>query len=77
MATIRHHLTGVELNPIEIERVALDFNEAVTAFILRQQGEKYHMIAQRLGTNTHRLGEVFRGEVHSGAAQRALEILTR
>jgi hypothetical protein len=35
MATIRHPITGVELNPIAIERKALNFDEAVTAHILR------------------------------------------
>ncbi len=77
MATRKHPLTGVELNTIEVERISLDFNAAVTAHILRCKGEKYNVIAQKLGTNPHRIGEVFRGEVHPAAAMKALELLTR
>ncbi len=54
MATI-HPLTGVKLNEVEIERKALNFEEAVTAHVMRMTGEKYNIIAQHLGTNTHRL----------------------
>jgi predicted XRE-type DNA-binding protein len=75
MATIRHPITGVELNPIAIERKALNFDEAVTAHILRQRGTKYNQVAQLLGTNTHRVGEVLRGEVHPKAAEAALSLL--
>ena len=67
MATFPHPVTGVELNPVEIERPALDFDEAVTVWILRLQGVKYHHVAQMLGTNTHRVGEVLRGERHPDA----------
>ncbi|MCT4654261.1 MAG: hypothetical protein N4A65_00465 [Cohaesibacter sp.] len=72
---IIHPLTGVELNDVEIERKALNFNEAVTAHLMRMQGEKYNIIAQHLGTNTHRLGEVFREELHIGAKQAASRLL--
>lgn len=75
MAIHTHPITGVKLNPIEIERTALSFDDAVTAWIMRHKGEKYHVIAQKLGTNTHRLGEVFREEVHKGSAQAALRLL--
>ena len=74
MATI-HPLTGVKLNEVEIERKALNFEEAVTAHVMRMTGEKYNIIAQHLGTNTHRLGEVFREEVHQGAKQVASQLL--
>lgn len=67
MATTTHPLTGVELNPILIERRALDFDEAVTVWIMRLQGVKYQHIAIMLGTNTHRVGEVLRGEKFSEA----------
>lgn len=76
MATERHPITGVELNRIEVRRPALDFQDAVTAIILRQRGEDYQVIAQKLGTNTARLGEVFRGEMYPNAAKEALRLLT-
>jgi len=75
MATTKHPITGVELNPIQIERKALNFDEAVTAQVMRKQGEKYNHIAQMLGTNTHRIGEVFRGEVHPKSDEKALELI--
>lgn len=75
MATFRHPITGVELNPIAIERKALSFDEAVTAHLLRSRGTKYNHVAQLLGTNTHRVGEVLRGEVHPKAAEVAAELV--
>ncbi|MCQ0986998.1 hypothetical protein [Jiella marina] len=75
MAAYLHPLTGIELNPVVIERKALTYEEAVTAFVLRAQGCKYNIIAQHLGTNTHRLGEVFRGEKHMGAEAKATALL--
>lgn len=69
MATLTHPITGVELNPILIERRALDFKAAVTVWILRLQGTKYQHIAIMLGTNTHRVGEVLRGEKFPGAEE--------
>ncbi len=75
MATRKHPSTGVDLNPIEIERKALNFDEAVTAQIMRRQGEKYNHIAQKLGTNTHRIGEVFRGEMHPSSEDAASQLL--
>ena len=67
MATITHPLTGVELNPVLIERPALGFNEAVTVWIMRLQGVKYQTIAAQLGTNTHRVGEVLRKDIFPDA----------
>lgn len=75
MTTMTHPITGVEMNQILIERKALTFDEAVTAHLLRMQGVKYNIIAQRLGTNTHRLGEVFRTEKHEGSRAKALELV--
>ncbi len=75
MATLTHPMTGIEMNPILIERKALTFEEAVTAHLLRMQGVKYNIIAQQLGTNTHRLGEVFRGEKHVGSKAKAKELI--
>lgn len=75
MAITKHPLTGVSLNTIEVRRKALDFDDAVTAIILRQQGVEYHVIAQMLGTNTHRLGEVFRREVYPDAWKTALQLI--
>lgn len=71
MATTQHPITGIELNPITIERKSLSYRDAVTAWLLRMSGEKYNHVAQYLGTNTHRLGEVFRGEVHYGSEEEA------
>ncbi|MDO1580885.1 hypothetical protein [Rhizobium oryzicola] len=76
MVTLVHPMTGVEMNPVLIERKALTFDEAVTAHLLKMQGVKYNIIAQRLGTNTHRLGEVFRGEKHEGSKVKAEELFT-
>ena len=73
----KHPITGAKLNPLEIERLSLDFNAAVTAWVMRLQREKFAVIAQRLGTNTYRLGEVFRKEVHPGACNEALRLLTQ
>ncbi|WP_316857859.1 hypothetical protein [uncultured Cohaesibacter sp.] len=75
MAHVIHPLTGVELNSVDIERKALNFDEAVTAHLMRMQGIKYNIIAQHLGTNTHRLGEVFREEKHVGAKLKASNLL--
>ena len=69
MARLIHPLTGVELNPIPIERIALNFEEAVTACLMRLQRVKYQTIAWRLGTNTYRLGEVFTGKIHPTAME--------
>lgn len=76
MAMIRHPLTGVELNPILIERPALDFDEAVTVWVLKIGKTKYNHIAQMLGTNTHRVGEVLRGEKHPEAKAEAIHRMT-
>ena len=75
MALVTHPLTGVEINPVVIERKALSFDEAVTAHVMRMQGVKYNIIAQHLGTNTHRLGEVFREEKHGGSKRAAIAML--
>lgn len=75
MAIEEHPLTGVRLNKLEIRRKALDYWEAVTAIILRHQGWEYHHIAHMLGTNTHRLGEVFRREKHPDAWKDALRLM--
>lgn len=77
MATNICPQTGVELNPILIERRSLTYDQAVTAWILRMEGNKYSHVAQRLGTNPHRVGEVFRGEKYPDARERAMQILIR
>lgn len=77
MAIERHPLTGVFLNVISVRRKALDRDDALTAVLLRQQGDAYHVVAQKLGTNTHRLGKVFRGEAHQGVIAEATAILSR
>ncbi|SNZ21687.1 hypothetical protein [Cohaesibacter gelatinilyticus] len=72
---IIHPLTGVELNDVEVERKSLNFDEAVTAHLMRMKGVKYNIVAQHLGTNTHRLGEIFREEVHIGSKEAASRLL--
>lgn len=76
MAPMKHPITGVDVNPVLIERIHLDYDAAVTAWVLKLQGTKYNLIAQMLGTNTHRLGEVFRGEKHPEAKADAMHRLT-
>ncbi len=70
-----HPLTGVTLNRVFVRRKALEYHEAVTAIILRLQGIDYQVIAQMLGTNTARLGEVFRREKHPDAWGDAVRLL--
>lgn len=70
-----HPLTGVTLNKVSVRRKALEYREAVTAIILRQQGIDYQVIAQMLGTNTARLGEVFRREKHPDAWRDAVRLM--
>jgi len=75
MAIELHPMTGVELNEISVKRKRLSFDEAVTAHLLHRQGLSFTEIVHRLGTNANRVGEVFRGDVHPGAARKALELL--
>lgn len=75
MSIIPHPLTGVKLNELPIKRASLNSRAAVTACVLRLQGWKWHDIAAALGTNTHRLGEVFRGEKYPEAEQEARALL--
>lgn len=71
-----HGITGVKLNEISVKRPSLSFEDAVTAHILAKQGFTYTETVQLLGTNAHRIGEVFRGEEHKGSADEALRLLT-
>jgi len=75
MAPIKDPITGIALNPIIIERKSLSYRDAVTAWVLRLRGVKYNHVAQYLGANTHRLGEVFRGEVHIGSEAEAKKLM--
>ena len=75
MAMTRHPITGVAINEIDVEKTSLDFDDAVTAWVMKLQGEKYAVIAHKLGTNTIRLGEVFRGERHPEAKAEAERLL--
>ncbi|MCF7725758.1 helix-turn-helix domain-containing protein [Sulfitobacter sp. M22] len=77
MAIQVHPMTGVKLNDIVIKRKRLTFDDAVTAHILRHQGETFTDVVQRLGTNANRVGEVFRGKEHPGSAMFALGLLTK
>jgi hypothetical protein len=69
-----HPVTQIELNTIEVERVSLDYQEAVTAHLMRLEGKKFSQIAHQLGTNPARLGEVFRGEKYPDALAAAEKI---
>lgn len=77
MAMIRHPITGVPINEIAIERIALTFEEAVTVWVMRLTGEKFAIIAQKLGTNTHRVGEVLRGEKFPNSRETAETLLSK
>ena len=77
MSTEIHPETGVELNCIDVVRPALDFDDAVTVHMMKARGEKYQLIAQKLGTNPARIGEVLRCEAHPGAAAEAVKLLTQ
>ena len=77
MATIQHSLTGDHLNAIAVKRPRLTFDNAVTAWIMKLQGETFTDIVQKLGTNANRVGEVFKHDVHKGAYDKAVEILQK
>lgn len=77
MAMERHPITGVPLNEILHERISLNFEEAVTVWVLKIAGEKYATIAMRLGTNPARVGEVLRQEKHPGARDLAELLLSK
>ncbi|MBO9451462.1 hypothetical protein J7426_14405 [Tropicibacter sp. R16_0] len=73
----KHPITGVLLNVIKIKRKALNFDEAVTAHVLNQQGVSYTDIVQMLGTNANRIGEVFNQKTHPRALIKALELMRK
>ena len=75
MATTKHPLTGIELNKITRKRTSLNGDEAVTAYVMRFQGEEFNVIAHKLGTNPARVGEVLRGDVHPEARDKAIALL--
>lgn len=77
METIRCPLTGVPINPIILDRVRLDLDEATTVWVLWLQGTKYNHIAQHLGANPLRIGEVLRCEMHRNARSIAIELVSR
>ncbi|MEL7098266.1 MAG: hypothetical protein AAGM84_05490 [Pseudomonadota bacterium] len=77
MAIMTHPITGDKLNPIAIKRKGLTFHNAVTAWVMRLQGETFTDIVQKLGTNANRVGDVFRGDVHQGARDKAVAILQK
>lgn len=74
MAISKHPLTGVELNDITVKRKSLDEAEAVTAHLMRMNGESFTDIVQMLGTNANRVGEVFNGKVWPKAAEKAAKL---
>lgn len=57
MATLRHPVTGVFLNRLDLHRKSLDELEQVTARLLRRDGHKLQDIAAMLGTNQGRIAE--------------------
>ena len=77
MATMTHPITGDELNDIAVKRPSLSFENAVTAWVMKLQGETFTDIVQKLGTNANRVGDVFRREVHQDAKAKAISILKK
>lgn len=75
MAQSTHPITGVPLNDITYKRKRLSQNDAVTAHIMRMQGEPFTDIVQKLGTNANRVGEVLRGDAWPEAHQIAIDKL--
>ncbi len=75
MAQYRHPITGIPLNAIDHKRKRLCKNAAVTAHIMKLQGETFTDIVHKLGTNANRVGEVLRGEVWPDTHQIALDKL--
>lgn len=75
MATYKHPITGVELNIIDIDRASLDEVEAVTVHILNFEGHDQDAIASRFGTNQARISDVLKGRTHTGAAERAAQMM--
>ena len=73
MATFNHPITGIPLNSIKEKRKSLDYDEAVTAHILRMEGRKIQTITAMLGTNQGRVVAVLNGEVHPKAANDAVK----
>lgn len=73
MAMLRHPVTGVFLNRLEIHRKSLDDLEQVTARLLRRDGHTCHDIAAMLGTNQGRIAEALAGDLdHSARRQQTL-----
>lgn len=77
MAYTEHPLTGEPLNVISVKNKSLTRRQAVTAHVLRLQGDTFTDIVQKLGTNANRVGEVFNGTRHSGAAFDAIKIVSK
>lgn len=75
MAYVIEPLTGVKINDLAIKQASLNSKSAVTACVLKLQGWTWHHIAAALGTNPHRLGEVFRGEKYPDAERQARALL--
>lgn len=57
MAMLRHPVTGVLLNRLDLHRKSLDDIEQETARLLRRDGHKIQDIAAMLGTNQGRIAE--------------------
>lgn len=69
-----HPVTGVELNVIPVRRPSLGPDDAVTIFLMVDEGYDKHIIAAMLGTNIARVYEVLNGENHPDAFARACEL---
>lgn len=77
MATISHPETGVLLNVVDVVRPSLNHDEAITVHVMRKRGSGFQEIAQKLGTNPARVGEVLRGDQHYGTEALALKIIEK
>ncbi|MGV6848570.1 MAG: hypothetical protein ACWA5A_09345 [Marinibacterium sp.] len=74
MAISKHPVTGIALNDITIKRKALDEDAAVTAHLMRMNGDPFTDIVHKLGTNANRVGEVFSGAAWPKAAEKARKL---
>ncbi|MBL1434720.1 MAG: hypothetical protein COB08_000765 [Rhodobacteraceae bacterium] len=57
------------------KKQTLSFDDAVITFILRMEGIRREVIAQRLGTSPDRVNEVLLGDAHPKAAREASTLL--
>ena len=68
-------LTGnLLLNTISVKRASLNDQEAIAVWLLRWSGDKQHVIAAKLGTNSGRVADVLTEKTHQGTRSKAREM---